>query len=82
MKRVLPLHTMAPEGSLDGMALVKGALSPSKVAQRIKEVMEPPWDNIGAVLEFVYPVPGHTPMQPKLGYIIFVSFLSSCLLFN
>ena len=32
---------------------------PSEVAQHIKEAMEPPWDNTGAILDFVYPVPGH-----------------------
>ena len=41
MRRVLPLHMMAPRASLDGMALAEGALSPSEVALRIKEVMEP-----------------------------------------
>ena len=59
MRRVLPLHTMAPGASLDGTALVEGALSPSKVVQRIKEVMEPSWDDAGAILEFVYPVLRH-----------------------
>ena len=68
--------------SLDGIVLAEGALSPSKVAQRIKKVMEPPWDDVGGVLEFVYPVPGHPPTRPEPGYIVFVSFLSLCLLFN
>ena len=82
MRRALPLHMMALEASLDGMVLTEGALSSSKVAQRIKEAMEPSWDDTGAVLDFVYPVPGHPPMRPELGYIVFVSFLSLCLLFN
>ena len=82
MRHALPLHMMAPGASLNGMALTEGALSPSKVAQRIKEAMEPPRDNAGAVLDFVYPVPGHPPMWPELGYIVFVSILSSCLFFN
>ena len=42
VRRVLPLHMMAPRASLDGTALAEGVLSPSKVAQCIKEVMEPP----------------------------------------
>ena len=42
MRHTLPLHMMAPEASLDGMALVEGALFPSEVAHHIKEVMEPP----------------------------------------
>ena len=42
MRHALPLHMMVPMASLDGTALTKGALSPSEVAQRIKEAMEPP----------------------------------------
>ena len=48
MTRVLPLYTMAPEASFDGTALTKGVLRNSKIAQRIKEAMEPSWDNVGA----------------------------------
>ena len=59
MRHALPLHMMAPGASLDGTALAEGALSPSKVAQRIKEVMEPLRDDAGTMLEFVYPVPRH-----------------------
>ena len=82
MRRVLPLHMMVPRVSLNGTTLAVGALSPSKVAQRIKEAMEPLWDDTGAVLDFVYPVPGHPPMRPEPGYIIFISFLFLCLLFD
>ena len=82
MRRVLPLHMMAPGASLYGMVLAEGALSPSEVAHRIKEVMEPPRDDAGAVLDFVYLVLGHPPIRPELGYIVFISFLSSCLFFN
>jgi len=49
MRRALPLHTMVPGASLDGMALAEGALSPSKVAQHIKEAMEPSRGNISSV---------------------------------
>ena len=82
MRRTLPLHMMAPEASLDGTTLAEEALSPSEVAQCIKEVMEPPWDDADAILDFIYPVLGHPPMWPESGYIVFISFLSSCLLFN
>ena len=82
MRRVLPLHMMAPGVSLEGTMLAEGALSPSKVAQHIKEAMEPSWDDTGAALDFVYPVPGHPPMRPEPEYIDFVSPLSPCLLFN
>jgi len=75
MRHSLPLHMMALGASLDGTTLAKGVLSPSKVAQRIKEAMEPSQDNAGAVLEFVYMVPGHPPMQPEPRYIVLVSFL-------
>ena len=56
------------------MAFAEGALSPSEVAHRIKEAMEPSWDGMGAPLDFVYPVSGHPPMRPKSGYIVLVSF--------
>ena len=59
MSRVLPLYLMAPRASLDGMALTKGALSSFEVAQCIKEAMEPSRDDASAILDFVYPVPGH-----------------------
>lgn len=78
----LPLHLMVPRASLVGTTLAKGALPPSEVAQRIKEVMEPLEDGAGAALDFVYLVPRHPPMRPKLGYIDFISSLSPCLLFN
>ena len=73
---------MAPEASFDEMALAEGAFSPSEVTQCIKEVMEPSLDDVGAPLDFVYPVPGHPSMRPKPGFVVFVSFLSSCLLLN
>ena len=73
---------MAPRVALDRTMLTKGALSPSEVAQRIKEAMEPPRDDTSAILDFMYPVLGHPPMQPELGYIDFISSFSSCLLFN
>ena len=82
MRRALLLYAMAPKALFDGTALVEGALSPSKVTQRIKEAMEPSRDDVGAPLDFMYLVPGHPPMWPKPGYIVFISFLSSCLLFN
>ena len=82
MRRVLPLHMMASGASLDGTTLTEEALSPSEVVQCIKEAMEPSRDDAGAILDFVYLVPRHPPMRPEPGYIVFVSFLSSCLLFN
>ena len=59
MSRALPLYLMAPRASLDGTALADEALSPSKVAQCIKEVMEPSKDDASVVLDLVYLVPGH-----------------------
>ena len=78
MARALPLHQMVPGASLEGTTLVDEAPSPSEVAQCIKEVMEPSWDNTGAILDFVYPVSGHPPMRPELGFVDFVSLLSPC----
>ena len=74
MRRALPLHMMAPGVSLDRTVVTEGALSPTEVAQRIKEAMEPPQHDAVAILDFVYPVPGHPPMRPEPGYIVFVSF--------
>ena len=64
MMCVLPLYAMAPEALFDGMVLAEGALPHSEVTQRIKEAMEPSWDDVGAPLDFVYPVLGHPPMWP------------------
>ena len=82
MRRALPLHMMAPGATLDGTTLAEGALSPSEVAQRIKEAMEPSKDDTSVVLDFMYLVLGHPPMRPEPGYIDFISSLSRCLLFN
>ena len=49
---------MAPEASFDGMALAKARLPNSEIMQRIKQVMEPMWDDMVATLDFVYPVSG------------------------
>ena len=75
MRRALLLYAMVPGVSFEGTTLVKEALPPSKIMQRIMEAMEPSWDSTGAPLEFVYPVPGNPPMRPEPGYIILVSFL-------
>ena len=64
------------------MALAEGMLPNSEIAQRIKEAMEPLRDDVGAAVDFIYSVSGHPPMRPKLGYVVFVSFPFSCLLFN
>ena len=82
MTRALLLSAMAPEVLFDGTALAKGMLPNSEITQHIKEAMEPLQDDVGATLDFVYPVPGHPPMRPKPGYVVFVSFPFSCLLFN
>ena len=82
MMRAFPLNAMAPEASFDGTVLTKGMLPNSEIAQRIKEAMEPLWDDVGASLHFVYPVSGHPPMWPEPGYVVLVSFLFFCLLFN
>ena len=69
---------MVPKASFEGTVLVDEALPFSKVAQRIKEAMEPTKDSAGAVLDFVYPVPGHPPMGLEPGFVDFISFLASC----
>ena len=82
MMRALPLYVMALEASFDRMALTEGTLPNSEITQRIKEAMEPLWDDAGATLDFVYLVPRHPPMRLELGYVVFVSFPFSYLLFN
>ena len=82
MMRVLSLYAMAPEASFDRMELAEGVLPNSEIAQHIKEAMEPSWDDAGAPLDFVFPVPGHAPMRPEPGHVVFVSFPFSYLLFN
>ena len=82
MTRTLPLYTMAPEASFDRASLTEGMLPNTEITQRIKEVMEPLWDDIGVVLDFVYPMPGHPVMWPEPGYIVFISFPFSCLSFS
>ena len=82
MTRVLSLYTMAPEASFDGTTLAEGTLPNSEIAQHIKEAMEPLRDDAGATLDFIYPVPRHPPMRSEPGYVVFVSFPFSCLLFN
>ena len=78
MRHALPLHIMAPGVTLDGTTLADDVLPPSEVLQRIKEAMEPTKDSVGAVLDFVYPVPGHPLMQPEPRFADFVSFLFPC----
>ena len=82
MMCALPLYAMAPEASFDGTALTEGMLPNSEITQHIKEEMEPLRDNVGAALDFVYPVSGHPPMRLEPGYVVFISFPFSCLLFN
>ena len=40
------------------------------------------WDDADAVLDFIYLMSGYPPMWPELGYVDFISFPFSCLLFN
>ena len=82
MTRTLPLYAMAPEASLDGTVLAEGVFPNSKIMQRIKEAMELSWDDAGAPLDFIYPVPRHPLMRPEPGHIVFVSLPFPCLLFK
>ena len=82
MTHVLQLYAMVPEASFDGMMLAEGALPHFEVAQRIKEALEPSRDDVGAPLDFVFPVLRQPPMRSEPGYVIFLSFPFSCLLFN
>ena len=81
MSHVLPLYLMAPRASSEGTALSDEALPSTEVAQRIKEAMEPSKDTAGVVLDFIYLVPGHPPMQLEPGFVDFVSSPFPCLFF-
>jgi hypothetical protein len=82
MTRALPLYVIVPEASFDETSLVEGTLLDSEIAQHIKEAMVPLRDDVGAALDFVYPVSGHPLMRSEPGYVVFISFPFSCLLFN
>ena len=82
MACVLPLYQMVLEASFGGTTLVNEVLPPSEVAHRIKEAMEPTKDSVGAILDFVYLVPGHPPMRLEPGFVDFISFLSPCSSFH
>ena len=82
MTRALPLYTMAPEALFDGTTLTEGMLPNSKITQRIKEAMEPLWDDMGATLNFIYPVLGHPLMWLEPVYVVLISFPFSCPFFN
>ena len=73
---------MVPGASFEGTVLSDEALPPSEVAQCIKEAMEPMKDSVSAVLDFMYPVPGHPPMRTEPRFVEFVSFLSPCFSFH
>ena len=73
---------MAPEALFDGTVLAEGVLTNSEIAQCIKEAMELSWDDAGAPLDFIYPVPRHPLMRPEPGHVVFVSLPFPCLLFK
>ena len=81
MARALPLHRMVHRVSFEGTMVVDEALPPSKVAQRIKEAMEPSKDTTGATLDHVYPVLGHPPMRPEPGVFLLCKLSFPALLF-
>jgi hypothetical protein len=74
MAFMLPMHRMVPVAQLEGMVLAEGPLTDSEIAQHLKEAMDAPKDSLGAIINFVYPVPRHSPMRPKPSFIRFVSY--------
>jgi hypothetical protein len=64
---------MTPGAPLERTVLTEGPLANSKIAQRIKEAMEPTRDSSGAILDFVYLMPRHPPMRPDTSFVEFVS---------
>ena len=73
---------MVPGASFKRTVLSDEALPPSKVAEIIKEVMEPMKDSRGAVLDFVYLVLGHPPMRLEPGFVDFITLFSLCFSFH
>ena len=65
MSRALPLYLMVPRASLDGTTLVDGALSPSEVAQHIKEAMKPSRDDAGVAPLLLLAVSVGVPLAPR-----------------
>jgi hypothetical protein len=63
LARVLLMHRMVPVAWLEGMVLAEGPLADSKIAQRLKEVMDAPKDSTRATIDFVYPVLRHPSMH-------------------
>jgi hypothetical protein len=75
------MYQMTPQLLLDGTVLLAGdALSVGKVEQRLKEATEVSASSVGEIVP-VYPVPGHPPMRPDVGFVEFVSpsFFRCCL---
>jgi hypothetical protein len=69
---------MVPGAPLEGTMLAEGALPSAEIVQRIKEAIKAAWDIPRAILDFVYPVPGHPMMRPDTGFVEFVSFSFLC----
>lgn len=79
MARTLPLHRMVPVAPLEGVVVIEAMPDDDEIVRRIWDAMEPQKDSRGAIIEFMFPVPGCPPMRPEPGFIEFVSllFLSS-----
>jgi hypothetical protein len=73
MVHTLLLYRMAPGAPLEGMVLTVGPLANSEIVQRIKDVMEPTRDSLGAILDFMYPMSGHPLMRPDTGFVEIIS---------
>jgi hypothetical protein len=74
MARALLMYQMVPVASLEGTMLIEGPLANSKIMQRLKEVMDSPKDSLGAIIEFMYPVPRHPLMLLEPGFVRFISY--------
>jgi hypothetical protein len=74
MDRTLPMQRMVPVTQLEGTVLVKGPLADSEITQNLKEAMDALKDSSGAIIDFVYPVSRHPPMQLEPGFVRFVSY--------
>jgi hypothetical protein len=73
MAHALSMYQMTPQSSPDKTMMLAGdALNVGEVEQCLKEATEVPVSPSGEIIP-IYPVPGHPPMRPDMGFVEFVS---------
>jgi hypothetical protein len=73
MARKLWMWEMTPDSAPEGTVMVSGeAITPDEVEDRLKDMLDRP-TGLTVDLVIVYPVLGHPPMCPDVGFIELVS---------